>query len=177
MGGYWDLLVSQPPMKSPICETISNDLMLILEHEFNFNSIVFYWPTIKLIQLIGISGLPQWFSDKESTYSAGDPGLITQSARSPGGGNGNPLWYSCLGNSMERGAWWVTVHGVAKSQTWVRDETRTRIFGYWHQRWEESGHFIWWWFIGTQESQFPAQREVLSIYWVMGEFFKENLNF
>ena len=120
-GGYWDLLVSQPPMKSPICETIRNSLMLILEHEFNFNSTVFYWPALKLIQLIGISGLPQWFNDKESTYSAGNPGLITGSARSPGGWNGNPLGYSCLENSMDRGAWWVTVHGVAKSQTWLRD--------------------------------------------------------
>ena len=37
--------------------------------------------------------------------------------RSPGGGNGNPVQYSCLGNSMDRGAWWATVHGVAKSWT------------------------------------------------------------
>ena len=122
MGGYWDLLVSQPPMKSPICETISNNLMLILEHEFNFNSIVFYWPAVKLIQLIGISGIPQWFSDKESTYSAGDPGLITQSARSPGGGNGNPLWYSSLENPMDREASWATVSEVTKSQTLLRTE-------------------------------------------------------
>ena len=62
-------------------------------------------------------GFPGRSDSKESTYSAGDPGLITGSARSPGGGNGNPLGYSCLENSMERGAWWVTVHGVAKSQT------------------------------------------------------------
>ena len=42
----------------------------------------------------------------------------------PGGGNGNPLQYSCLGNLKDRGAWWATVHGVAKSQTWLSDETR-----------------------------------------------------
>ena len=42
-----------------------------------------------------------------------DPGL----GRSPGGGNGNPLQYSCLDNPMVRGAWWATVHEVAKSQT------------------------------------------------------------
>ena len=47
----------------------------------------------------------------------GDSGLIPGSGRSPGGGNGNPLWYSCLENLMNRGAWWATVHGVAKSQT------------------------------------------------------------
>ena len=46
-----------------------------------------------------------------------DPGLIPTSGRSPGGGNGNQLQYSCLGNSMNRGAWLATVHGVTKSQT------------------------------------------------------------
>ena len=47
----------------------------------------------------------------------GDEGLIPGSGRSPGGGNGNPLKYSCLGNPMDRGAWWAIVHSVAKSQT------------------------------------------------------------
>ena len=46
-----------------------------------------------------------------------DPGTIPMSGRSPGERNGNPLQYSCLENSMDRGDWWVTVHGVAKSQT------------------------------------------------------------
>ena len=46
-----------------------------------------------------------------------DAGSIPGSERSPGEGNGNPLRYSCLGNSMDRGAWWITVHKVAKSQT------------------------------------------------------------
>ena len=46
-----------------------------------------------------------------------DAGSIPGSERSPGGGNGNPLQYSCLGNPMDRGAWWATVHRVAKSQT------------------------------------------------------------
>ena len=51
------------------------------------------------------------------TGAVGDPGLIPGSGRSPGEGNGNPLQYSCLGNPMDRGAWWATVHGVTKSQT------------------------------------------------------------
>ena len=46
-----------------------------------------------------------------------DSGLIPGSGRSPGGGNGNPLQYSCLENPMDRGAWQAIVHGVAKNQT------------------------------------------------------------
>ena len=46
-----------------------------------------------------------------------DAGSSPGSGRSPEGGHGNPLWYSCLENSMDRGAWWATVHGIAKSQT------------------------------------------------------------
>ena len=45
----------------------------------------------------------------------GDAGSIPGLGRPPGGGNGNPLQYSCLGNPMDRGAWWTTVHGIAKS--------------------------------------------------------------
>ena len=46
-----------------------------------------------------------------------EAGLIPESERSPGGGHGNPLWYPCLENPMDRGAWWATVHRVQKSQT------------------------------------------------------------
>ena len=49
---------------------------------------------------------------------AGDLDSIPGSERSPGEGNGNPLQYSCLGNPMDRGAWWATVHGVVKS--WIQ---------------------------------------------------------
>ena len=48
---------------------------------------------------------------------AGDVGSTPGSRRSPGGGNGNPLQYSCLENPMDRGVWQATVHGVVKSQT------------------------------------------------------------
>ena len=47
--------------------------------------------------------------------------LIPGWGRSPGEGNGNPLQYSCLENSMDRGAWWATVHEVAKS--WMQQST------------------------------------------------------
>ena len=48
-------------------------------------------------------------------------GSIPGSERSPGERNGNPIQYSCLENPMDRGAWWATVHGVTKSQTWLRN--------------------------------------------------------
>ena len=48
---------------------------------------------------------------------ARDTGFISESGRSPGGGNGNPLQYSCLENPMNKGAWWATVHGVTKNWT------------------------------------------------------------
>ena len=54
---------------------------------------------------------------KASASDAKDPGSIPGSGRSPGEGNGNPLQYSCLENPMDGGAWWTTVHGVAKSRT------------------------------------------------------------
>ena len=61
------------------------------------------------------------FSDgsdsKEAAYNAGDLGSIPGLGVSPGEGHGNPLQYSCLENPMDRGAWWATVHVVAKSQT------------------------------------------------------------
>ena len=53
----------------------------------------------------------------DSACSAGDPGSIPGSERSPREGNGNPLQYSCLENSVDREAWQAPVHGVAESQT------------------------------------------------------------
>ena len=60
--------------------------------------------------------------------SAGDSGSILELGRSPGGGNVNPLQYSHLGNPMERGAWWATVHGVKKSQTRLKMHTHITFY-------------------------------------------------
>ena len=63
-------------------------------------------------------GFPDGTSGKESACQCRrcqNLGLIPGSGRSPGGGNGNPLQYSCLENSIDRGAWRATVHGIAKS--------------------------------------------------------------
>ena len=54
---------------------------------------------------------------KESARNAGELGSNSGLGRSPGERNGSLLQYSCLENSMDRGTWWITVHGVAKSQT------------------------------------------------------------
>ena len=64
-----------------------------------------------------LNSFPGGSEVKVSASNAGDQGLIPGSGRSPGEGNGNPLQYSCLENPMDRGAWWATVHRVAKSRT------------------------------------------------------------
>ena len=66
------------------------------------------WKTLK--------GFPGGTDDKESAFNAGDPGSISGLGRSPGEGNGYPLQYSCLENSMDRGVWPATVHGVARAR-------------------------------------------------------------
>ena len=62
---------------------------------------------------------------KSLPANAQDTGLSPGSGRSPGGGNGNPLQYSCLRNPLDRGNWQATVHGVAKSQTGLSNRACT----------------------------------------------------
>ena len=61
-----------------------------------------------------IRGIPWWLSGKEPVCSAGDVGSIPESGRSSREGDGNPFQYLCLGNPINRGAWWAAVHGVTK---------------------------------------------------------------
>ena len=73
-----------------------------------------YQPTPKFMSSYPHQGLPLWLRF-DSACNAGDPGSTPGLGRSPGEGNGNPLQYSCLENSMDRGPWrGTTVHGVAK---------------------------------------------------------------
>ena len=67
------------------------------------------------------AGFPGGSDGKESAYNVGDPSLIPGLGRYPGEGNGNPIQYSCLENSMDRGTWWATVHEDAKSQIQLSD--------------------------------------------------------
>ena len=61
--------------------------------------------------------------------NTGDAGLIPEMGRSPGGGHGNPLQCSCMENPMDRGAWWATGHGVAKSWTRLKQLSTTAHIG------------------------------------------------
>ena len=73
-------------------------------------------------------GLPRWLSGKEATCQFRrhqKQGSIYDSGRSSRVGNSNPLQYSCLKNSMHRGVWWATVHGIVKGQTWLNDWAHT----------------------------------------------------
>ena len=68
-------------------------------------------------------GVPWLAKNEESACNVGDPVLIPGSGRSHGKENGYPLQYSCLENSMDRGVWWATVHGVTMNQTGLKQRT------------------------------------------------------
>ena len=82
-----------------------------------------HWTTREVPLHFFLSNLwsSQMVTGQESTWNTGELGLIPRSKRSPGEGNGNPLQHSCLENSMDRGAWWATAHGVANSRTQPSD--------------------------------------------------------
>ena len=78
-------------------------------------SLVFY------LKLSKSRGFPCDSVVKNPPADAGDLGSIPGLGRSPGEGNGNPLLDSCLENPVDRRAWWATVHGIAKIQTWLSE--------------------------------------------------------
>ena len=80
----------------------------------------FYWELMRKL------GFPGGSVVKNLPANAGDSGSIPGLGKSPGKGNGNPLQYSCLGNPMDRRAWWATVHGAANSWTGLSNSTTTR---------------------------------------------------
>ena len=105
------------------------DILLLYFFPFLFY-IGLYWTfNVVLIQVwFSYTDTCIWASQvalvvKNPPANAGDSrdvSLVPGSRRSLGGGHGNPLQYSCLENPMDRGAWWATVHRVAKSQTWLK---------------------------------------------------------
>ena len=90
--------------------------------------------------------LPWWVNNKESTCNAGVTGdavSIPGSGRSPGGGHGNPLWYSCLENPTDRGTWRAAVCGVAKGQTRLKQlstHTHTHTHTHTKKKWAIHPH-------------------------------------
>ena len=78
-------------------------------------------PGLRWCPVVGASHSPGDSDSKESACNAEDPGSIPGLGRSLGEGNGIPLQCSCLENSMDRGAWWATVHGVTESWTQLSD--------------------------------------------------------
>ena len=72
--------------------------------------------------------IPRWLSSKESACQVGEAGSIPGLGSSPEEGTGNPLQYSCLESSTDRGAWWATVHGVAKELDTTERLTLSLLF-------------------------------------------------
>ena len=76
-------------------------------------------------------GLPRWLSGKESDCQVGNVGLTPGLGRPSREGKGNPLQYFCLGNPMDREAWWATVHGVTKIVTQLNDWVTITVILFW----------------------------------------------
>ena len=89
---------------------------------FSFNTDNLLLTIIYILKVGG--GFPGGSVVKNLLSNARDIGSIHRSGRSPGGGNGNSLQYSCLENSMDRGAWQAMVCGIAKSPTWLRTHAK-----------------------------------------------------
>ena len=94
--------------------------MLSFKPTFSLSSFTFIKRLFSSSSLSAM-GFPGGAEVKASACNAGDLGLIPGLGRSPGEGNGNPLQYPCLENPMDGGAWWASVHGVAKSRTRLSD--------------------------------------------------------
>ena len=105
------LIIHLSASRSPLCEP--NLLLHVHPYELK----VFPFQTKDCVFPLS-AGL----GSKESTCSAGDLGSVPGSGKPSGGGNGNPLQYSCLENPMDRGAWWAIVHGFTKSWTRLRGQ-------------------------------------------------------
>ena len=115
-GAYHQIQASQISQtdQSGLCINFSRSFLSGL-YSLKFRSIWTIWTLICLAKIWTLKsfipfplGLPKWLSDSESSCQAGPMDFIPGSGRSPGEGNGSPLQYSCLKNSMDRGAWWAT---------------------------------------------------------------------
>ena len=109
-------------------ESDTTEWLSLLEKGMAAHSSTFAW------RILWTENMPGDSEVKASACNAGDLGSIPGLGRPPGEGNDNPLQYSCLENPMDRGAWWATVHGIAKSRTRLSDFTFTfNIRGNWDE--------------------------------------------
>ena len=123
---HWPLVIESTPIPIPSLELINVIISTVINYvdvctfemelwKWQYTYVDFlsetYYPS-----LIMRRGFPGSSVSKESTCNAGDASSVPGSGRSPGEGNGNPFRYPCLGNPMDRGAWWPIVHGVARAE-------------------------------------------------------------
>ena len=132
-----DALSSEPPGKSYIMPIRHIMSQMPMFYSFLWlNNIPAYMCVIYVMwfYVYVMYGLPRWLSDKKLPANAGntrDVSSIPRLGRSPGVGNANPLWYSHLEYSVDRGTYWFTVHMVLKCQTWLSMQTCTLITKLW----------------------------------------------
>ena len=107
--------------------------------------------------IVSLRGFPGGSDSKESTCNVGDLGSIPGLGGSPGVGDGNPLQYSSLENSRDRGAWQATVHGVSKTHDWVTKPSTVQY------PWAQKRPCAWW-----RHSSCRVQGEVWSTNWMPG---------
>ena len=90
-----------------------------------------WWATVHEVEKsqmqLTLSLCPSDLDGKESACGAGDPGSIPEQGRFPDAGNGSPLQYSCLEISVDRQAWWATVHMSGKESGTTEQLTLTRV--------------------------------------------------
>ena len=97
------------------------------QHKFSGSLLAFYFALYFLLATESLQGSPDNSVVKNAPANAGNAGSTPGSGRSPGVGNGSLLQCSCLENSVDRGAWWATVHGVSQSWTPLSDWTTTEF--------------------------------------------------
>ena len=122
----------------------------------------------KYTELLGASQVV--LVEKNTLPNAGvlrDSGLIPESGRSPGGGHGNPLQYSCLENLMVRGAWWATVYKVTKNQSrlkWLSFKQRELPVGTTDSHWGAQGENLIEWGQGNYTESLEHKAETFRIH-------------
>ena len=118
-----------------------------------------FWQVLSYLFLINKLedlGLDWWLSGKESTCQCRRPGFGPWIGKIPWRRNGNPLQYLCLENSMDRGAWWATVHEVTKSWTRLRDFPFTFHFHALEKEMATHSSVLAWRIPGTGELGLPS---------------------